>query len=90
MTKQLEGKKLLLLGGVQPACQIVEEAHKMGVTVYVTDYLANSPAKAIADKSFMVNAMDVDAVVDLCKAEGIDGLITGYVDPLLPLCGNDL
>ena len=84
MTKQLEGKKLLLLGGVQPACQIVEEAHKMGVTVYVTDYLANSPAKAIADKSFMVNAMDVDAVVDLCKAEGIDGLITGYVDSLLP------
>ena len=52
----LQGKKLLLLGGVQPACEIVKEAHNMGVTVYVTDYLEDSPAKKYADKSFMVNA----------------------------------
>lgn len=80
----IKGKKLLILGGVKQMCEIVKEAHKMGVTVYVTDYLEDSPAKKIADKSFMVNAMDVDAVVKLCKDEGIDGLITGYVDSLLP------
>ncbi len=80
----LKGKRLLLLGGVQPACEIVKEAQKMGVTVLVTDYLADSPAKKLADKSFMVNAMDVDAVVKLCKDEQADGLITGYVDSLLP------
>lgn len=84
MYEELKGKRLLLLGGVRPACEIVKEAHKMGVTVYVTDYLEKSPAKKIADKSFMVNAMDVDAVVELCKQEKIDGLITGYVDSLLP------
>lgn len=82
----VKGKKLLLLGGVQPACEIVKEAHKMGVTVYVTDYLVDSPAKKIADKSFMVSATDVDAVVQLCQDEKIDGVITGYVDSLLPYC----
>lgn len=82
----LRGKKLLLLGGVQPTCQIIEEAHKMGVKVYVTDYLENSPAKKIADKSFMISTTDVDAVVELCKNEKIDGVFTGYTDSMLPYC----
>lgn len=82
--KRFEGKKLLILGGVRQTLGIVEEARKLGLTVYVTDNRADSPAKKVADKSFMVNAMDVDAVVQLCREEKIDGLITGYVDMLLP------
>ena len=82
----LKGKKLLLLGGVRPACEIVKEAKKMGLEVYVTDYLENSPAKKIADKSFMVSATEIDDVVELCKEQGINGVITGYVDSLLPYC----
>lgn len=80
-------KKLLLLGGVTDACEIVKQAHQMGgIEVYVTDYLTDSPAKKFADRSFMVSATDVDAVVNLCQQEGIDGVITGYVDSLLPFC----
>lgn len=86
MVKEFEGKKLLVLGGVRPACEIVKEAQKMGAIVYVTDYLEDSPAKKVANKSFMVSATDVDAVVNLCKEEKIDGVITGYVDLLLPYC----
>lgn len=84
MGRDFEGKKLLLLGGVRQTLGIVEEAHKLGLAVYVTDNREDSPAKKVADKSFMVNAMDVDAVVKLCREEKIDGLITGYVDMLLP------
>lgn len=88
----LKGKKLLLLGGVRPACEIIKEAKSMGVITYVTDYLVNSPAKKIADYSFEINAMDVDAVIALCKEQKIDGMITGYVDSLLPyyeeICEN--
>lgn len=80
----VKGKKLLVLGGVQPACQIVQEAQKMGVIVYVTDYLDDSPAKKLADKSFSVSVTDVDAVVDLCKKESVNGIITGYIDSILP------
>lgn len=80
------GKKLLLLGGVKPACEIINEAKRMGVETYVTDYLQDSPAKGIADHSFMTDATDVDAVAELCRRENIDGVITGYVDMLLPYC----
>lgn len=83
---ELKGKRLLLLGGVRPMCEVVKEAHKLGVEVYVTDYLENSPAKQIADKSFMVSTTDVDAVVELCKREQIDGVFTGYTDSMLPYC----
>lgn len=62
----------------------IRTAQDMGVLVYVTDYNENTPCKKIADKSFMVSATDVDAVVRLIKDEKIDGIITGYVDLLLP------
>ncbi len=77
-------KKLLILGGMTISKEIVHIAHKMGLTVYVTDYLETSPAKKIADKAFMVSTTDVDAVVSLIQEEKIDGVITGYVDLLLP------
>ena len=69
-------KKLLVLGGTSISKEIVYAAHEMGIEVYVTDYYEDSPAKKIADKSFMVSATDVDAVVDLIKKESIDGVIT--------------
>lgn len=64
----LRGKKLLLLGGVQPMCEVVKEARKLGVIVYVTDYLEDSPAKKIADKSFLVSTTDVDRIVEIGRA----------------------
>ena len=82
----LAGKRLLLLGGVRQSCEIIEEAKRMGVETFVTDYDKDSPAKKIADHAFLVNAIDVDAVVQLCREQKIDGVITGYVDMLLPYC----
>ncbi len=84
--ESLKGKKILLLGGVRQGCEIINEAKKMGIETFVTDNRTDSPAKKIADYSFMVDATDVDAVVQLCKDNGIDGVITGYVDMLLPYC----
>lgn len=76
-------KKLLLLGGTSISRQIVYAAHEMDIDVYVTDYLENSPCKAIAEKSFMVSCTDVDKVVQLIREENIDGVLTGYADVLL-------
>ena len=82
--QSLKGKKLLILGGIALSCEIVKHAKRMGLEVYVTDYLSDSPAKKIADKSFMVSATDVDALAALILKEKIDGVITGFVDMLLP------
>lgn len=84
MTEDLKGKRLMLLGGGIQSCEIIREAHKLGIEVYETDYLEDSPAKKHADKSFMTSCIDVDAVVELCKNEDIDGVFTGYTDSLLP------
>lgn len=84
--KEFEGKKLLILGGVKLACDIVEQAHAMGAYVVVADYLENSPAKAVADEGVLINAVDVDALVEYCFANNIDGVTTGFVDILMPVC----
>ena len=78
--ESLKGKKLLLLGGFNLACDIVRRAQEMGVYVVVADYDKNCPAKDIADKFVPVSATDVDALVELCKKENIDGVTTGFVD----------
>lgn len=85
MTKEnLTGKTLLILGGVTLSREIIKYAKKLGINVYVTDYLENSPSKKFADKSFMVSTTDVNAISKLVEDENIDGILTGYVDMLLP------
>lgn len=84
MKQDLKGKRLMILGGVRPVCEIINEAHRLGLEVYETDYLIDSPAKKVADKSFMTSCIDIDAVVELCKQQNVDGVFTGYTDSLLP------
>lgn len=84
--KELEGKRLLILGGFNLACVIVRHAQAMGAYVIVADYNENALAKDIADKFALVSATDVDALVDLCIKERIDGVTTGFVDILLQPC----
>lgn len=80
----LKHKKLLILGGIDLSCEIIKEAKKHGIYTVVTDYLEDSPGKKIADQSFMISTTDVDEVVELIKREHIDGILTGFVDMLLP------
>ena len=84
MLSDLKGKKLLLLSGNAGTIDLIERCHEFGIIVYVTDYLKDSPGKKYADKSFMISTNDVDAVVDLCKSEEIDGVLTVNIDFLLP------
>lgn len=84
--KSLKGKKLLIMGGVKTAQNIINSAKKMGVYTIVTDYLADSPAKTIADESHMISTTDVDAVVKLAKERKVDGVFTSYIDSMLIYC----
>ena len=80
--QNLKNKKLLVLGGAFQHCKLVEAAKELGVITYVTDYLPKekSPAKSIADKSYMYNITDYDDLVELCKKEEIDGIISTSLD----------
>lgn len=82
----LQGKRLLLLGGMRMACDVVKRAQAMGVYVVVADMTKDSPAKKIADKAIYEDVCNVDNIVRICREEKIDGITTGFVDILLQPC----
>lgn len=80
--QNLKGKKLLILGGVYQHCKLVQAAHDLGVSVIVDDYLPpeQAPAKQMAEKYYMHNITDIDDIVQMCKAEQVDGVIATSLD----------
>ncbi|MBE7048377.1 MAG: hypothetical protein E7393_03270 [Ruminococcaceae bacterium] len=74
-------KKILILGGANLHCKLVKAAKEMGLYTIVTDYIENSPAKIMADKSYMLDIKDVDGIVKMCKEEKIDAVISTHLDP---------
>ena len=79
--ESLKGKKLLILAGAAVHCKVVEAAKELGVYTIVTDYLPDSPAKALADESWMLNITDVDGIVAKCREEKVDGVLNFCIDP---------
>lgn len=84
--KEFEGKKLLVLGGIKLACDIVQRAQRLGAYVIVADYNVDSPAKQIADEGILIDATNVGELVSYCRKSHIDGVTTGFVDILMPVC----
>ena len=74
-------KKLLILGAIAAMNEIVIDAKKMGYHVIATDYLPDSPAKKYADEAWMFSIDDVDAIVERCKQEHVDGVMNYCIDP---------
>lgn len=85
MKKEFEGKKLLIIGAIETLCPVVLAAQKMGAYVVVADYNEDAPAKRSADEAVLIDALDVDALVSYCRENHIDGVITGFVDILMPV-----
>jgi len=81
MKNIVQGKRLLILSGANQHLKIVEAAKELGIYTIVADYLKDSPAKKICDKSYLYNVKDIDAIVDMCKQESVDGIITSHIDP---------
>lgn len=71
---------MLILGGVYLHKKVVEAANEMGIYTIVTDNIPNSPAKKIASKSYDINVSDVDGIVDMCRKEKVDAVISVCID----------
>ena len=81
----LRGKKLLLVGGLNNTVDLIDLAHRNGVTVGVADYNHGTLAKGLADYAFDVNAYDEDAMSRLIVEEKFDGVITAFNERLGPI-----
>lgn len=84
----VQGKKLMLIGGIQSTEDLITLCHRNGVSLGVTDYNKDTYMKRHADEAYDVNAMDVPALVKLCQEEGYSGVITQYVDRLLSIAAD--
>lgn len=83
--ENLKGKKLLLLGGLNTTADLVDLAHRNGVTIGVADYNKGTLVKSMADCVHDISIYDEDLVVDLVKKEHYDGIITAFNERLGPV-----
>ncbi len=74
----LIGKKLLFMGATDMMKSAVILAKGLGIYTIVVDYKEDSPAKEVADKSYLVSTADIDTIVEICKKEKVDGCFFGY------------
>lgn len=76
----IKGKKLLVLGGVALVMELVTNAQSRGAYVIVADFYENSPAKKIADESWLISTADTEALAERCVDGGVDGVIAAFDD----------
>lgn len=80
----LSGKKLLVLGANPETAGFVIKAREMDVFTIVTDYDSHAWAKKYASRSYDIDAVDLDALFKMAKAEQVDGVMVGVAEALLP------
>lgn len=84
MKNDLQGKKILIIGGINAIADLVELAHKRGIKVGVLDYNKNTYLKSIADYAYDMDALDVDGIVEIVREENYQGIISNFADSLMP------
>jgi len=66
--------KILVVGSDYGTVDMVNEAHKCGDYVVVADYYEETLTKSVADESWTVSTLDIDALEDLCRKNGIEAV----------------
>lgn len=84
MDKDLEGKKLLILGGNPETSALVRVANSLGVKCIVASGRHTDDAKKYCWKASDVDGMDVTGLIALALEEQVDGVLVGVADILVP------
>ena len=77
--RELEGKRLLILGGTSASLDIVRLAQSMGAYVIVTDEADARlrVSKQIADEVSMTSTDDMQGLMEIIKTKKVDGVFCG-------------
>lgn len=73
--------KLMLLGGLRYLIPVIETAHTFGIYVITVDNIPSNIAHKFSDEYHNVSIIDKDAVLNLAKGLGINGIMSFAVDP---------
>ena len=74
---ELQGKKLLLMGGGAYANDIKRYKDEKGFKIVALGRDADTPIAKISDAFYQINTQDVDAVCEVVEKEGINGIFVG-------------
>ncbi len=77
-------KKVLVMGANPETVSLINKAKEMGLYTIVTDNNPDAYAKRYADQAENINAVDVEALVDLAHKENVTGVLVGVAEALLP------
>ena len=75
--------KVLILGTLGEFTELVRKAKARGYETIVCDGYPNGVAREYADKDYTIPVTDIDAIAQMCREEGVDGIITSFSDLLL-------
>lgn len=91
--KELEGKRLLILGGSNAEVDVVKIAQLLGCYVIVTDQYTDAkviPAKFVAEEAWNISWTDYDTLETKCRQAGVEGVLAGYsefrVEAMIEMC----
>lgn len=74
--------RLLILGSLQEFVQLIELAKSRNIYTIVCDGYPDSPGKKCADKAYDIPPGDINRIVQVCKNDQVDGIITSFSDYL--------
>lgn len=90
-------KKIMIMGAGIYQVPLIKAAKKMGLYTIVASIPGNYPGFSLADRVYYINTTDQEAILEVCKEEGISGICTagtdvavatiGYVNQQLGLSG---
>jgi biotin carboxylase len=88
LTKSMPKKSLLVLAASHYQLDIIRTAKRLGYRVITTDNQPSNPGHALADQSYLVSTTDQDAVLELARAERIDGVVAACSDVAVPTAAH--
>lgn len=81
-------KKLMILGAGIYQVPLINTAKRLGIETIVVSIPGNYPGFAIADKVYYENTVDEEKVLEIAKAEQIDGIVTTGTDVCVGTIGK--
>ena len=73
-------KKIMILGAGIYQVPLIKTAKRMGLYTIVVSIPGNYPGFALADKVYYENTVDDEKILEIARAEQIDGIVTTGTD----------
>ncbi len=77
-------KKLAILGASEPHLPLYQKAREMGLETYCVAWSQGAYCKDYADHFCDISIVDAPAVAEMCRQEGIDGVVANALELAVP------